>query len=346
MVASAGKKLVQPGEGITIPGLAAHLRVSVSTVAKALAGDVRVAAKTRERVRQAAEKLGYQPNPAASLMARLRHRRERKGAGRLSVALVGPRASHLPQGWKEACAEVGVDGSIVVWPEAEQQQMIFEKLWYQGVSGLILMTEGAPQTSRKTKPVNWWRFSVVKLQRVRADLPFHVVRHDAFDYTMLALRKSGLSARRRLAVLLWQTESEEDNLARLGALLAYREVLLPRGVDLVWRYWPGEVEKADPEIVRWLDAQKPDVILFYHFSMLQALEDVGWEPEEVPKLNAILHKPTYPYLRYPLSGCDLSDESHLRKALRMVLEMIGRGDRGFPKHPTEHIIEPDWFEAG
>ncbi|KKB08915.1 LacI family DNA-binding transcriptional regulator [Devosia chinhatensis] len=51
--------------GKTLKELAEHLDVSITTVSRALAGNDKIALKTRERVAEAARQLGYVPNVAA-----------------------------------------------------------------------------------------------------------------------------------------------------------------------------------------------------------------------------------------------------------------------------------------
>ena len=53
------------GKGKTLKDLAARLDISVATVSRALAGNDRIALKTRERVAAAAREIGYVPNRAA-----------------------------------------------------------------------------------------------------------------------------------------------------------------------------------------------------------------------------------------------------------------------------------------
>ena len=52
-----------------LKALAAHLNLSATTVSRALNGYSDVSAKTRQRVVEAAQALGYQPNPVARSLA-------------------------------------------------------------------------------------------------------------------------------------------------------------------------------------------------------------------------------------------------------------------------------------
>ncbi len=51
---------------VTIKDIAQHLTISVSTVSRALSGDKNIRIETREKVMQAANELGYKPNPVAT----------------------------------------------------------------------------------------------------------------------------------------------------------------------------------------------------------------------------------------------------------------------------------------
>ena len=51
---------------ITIKDIAAQLRLSVSTVSRALTGDKNIREATRNRVLEVAKQMGYSPNPAAT----------------------------------------------------------------------------------------------------------------------------------------------------------------------------------------------------------------------------------------------------------------------------------------
>ncbi|MEW6230541.1 MAG: LacI family DNA-binding transcriptional regulator, partial [Bacillota bacterium] len=57
---------------VTMQDLAEWLRISKSTVSRALAGDPRVSEETRAKVQRLARELNYHPNSAASGLARRR----------------------------------------------------------------------------------------------------------------------------------------------------------------------------------------------------------------------------------------------------------------------------------
>ena len=50
---------------ITIKDIARHLSISVSTVSRALGDEKNIRKETKEKVIEAAKRLGYRPNPVA-----------------------------------------------------------------------------------------------------------------------------------------------------------------------------------------------------------------------------------------------------------------------------------------
>jgi len=311
--------------------------VSPSTVSKALAGDVKVSAATRERVRAAAAAMGYQANPTASLLAKRRHA-GRTAAGRLTVAFLGNGSYSDEAVFRDA----GVDPVWVVLKKTDAPRKLLETLWNRGVSGLLLNVEGLPWRVPDLRALPWDRFAVVKLARVHPELSFHLVRHDPFDYMLMGLRQACANGAKKVCVLLLRSESEVDNLARMGALLAFMETECPTGVRVEWRYGQGLGQLIHAEDRDWLVAGKPDRVLLFHFYQLYELEALGLPKSFRPRFYAVLHSPSFPHLARPLSGCDISMREYYRRALGMLLELIGRGERGFVPFPTEQVIEPVW----
>src|ERR1700758_5798690 len=82
--------------------IAQSVGVAPSTVSRALRSDPRISAATRQRVEEAAEKLGYRPNPLVSAL--MANRRRRGGAGEVDViALVTNYGGRTDWRTKEVC---------------------------------------------------------------------------------------------------------------------------------------------------------------------------------------------------------------------------------------------------
>ncbi len=93
----------------TIEDVAAAAGVSVATVSRALRNLPNVADSTRARVEQAAEKLEYRADPAASRLAAGRSR----SVGVVVQLLNGWYSSHVVAGVEAVCAEAGYDTIVI-----------------------------------------------------------------------------------------------------------------------------------------------------------------------------------------------------------------------------------------
>lgn len=125
---------------ITIRDVAKRLNLSITTVSRALDGYDDVAEETRQRVRQAAQEMGYFPNQAA------RHlRRQRSDAIGHILPAVQPRFtdpffSEFIAGLGDEAAQHKVDLVISTAPPDSDQEKWLYQSWVQGqkVDGFIL----------------------------------------------------------------------------------------------------------------------------------------------------------------------------------------------------------------
>lgn len=329
---------------ITYKDVAAAAGVSTFTVSQALTGKAGVSEATRARVQQAAEALGYVPNAVASLMSK---NRGQGGGGRVVIAQVttsGPATPELRIA--QRCAAVGLDGREVLATDFKTPQAMLRRLWAMGVHGLFLHFNRFPWSEDELLACDWSKFSVVKFGRLYPQLGFHLVRHSAFDYMRLGLRKVLGSGYRRVAVLLFHSGSEQDDEARLGAVLTTRHWMEKSGGYLEWRYWEQkDVKQPDPECLAWLREFRPNAILAFHWAMAYPLLQAGWKiPGEVA-FAAVLG-PLIQYDELPaLAGARDSTAEFGQRAIAMLAEMIARGERGLPKHSLEQVIEPVWEDG-
>ena len=92
---------------ITIKDIARHLSISVSTVSRALGDDKNIRKETKEKVIEAAKRLGYRPNPVA-INLKYGHTNT---VGVIVPEMVTPFASRVINGIQEV--RVGVDASCI-----------------------------------------------------------------------------------------------------------------------------------------------------------------------------------------------------------------------------------------
>lgn len=126
---------------MTLADVAAHARVSLATASRALAGDRRITAATREAVRAAADELHYIPNVAAR---NLRAQRTRT-LGLLLSDLADPDHARVGAGFENEAAASGYTVFIVAARkvvDAERRAMIAFK--EQNTDGICIASASLP----------------------------------------------------------------------------------------------------------------------------------------------------------------------------------------------------------
>lgn len=328
---------------ITRDDVAREAGVSGFTVSQALRGQAGVAAKTRARVEAVAARLGYQINPVASLLVRQRSRLST--SRQLVVGQLGGSARNNPE-FLVLCKELGLQGHYIPPEELRSPEAASRQLWHRGIVGLSIVPGALPWSQEERHRFDWSRFSLVKGSRLLPDLPCYLVEQNAFDFMAETLRQVVARGYRRLAVLLLDSGSEEDDDARYGALLNFKERKLPAGVTCVWRGAKGgDASVLDARTLTWLRKQRPDVIVAYHWRMIYPLRAAGFRiPEEVA-MAAVLGDTEFPPGIPRVSGCDFQLLNMTRDSLLILRDLIGRGERGLARQPMEHVVEPIWIEG-
>jgi DNA-binding LacI/PurR family transcriptional regulator len=313
--------------------------VSVYTVSLAMRGLPGVAAATRARVEEAADRLGYSVNPVAALLAR----RGRRGKAQLlRLACIGEfRGTLDPKAFEQQGVELLMRPADA-YPTAAAAS---RRLWNEGVQGLVLSLNHWPWPD-PVEAFDWPRFAAVKLRRTIPGLRLHLVRHSAFDYMNETVRRVLLAGHRRLAVLLAATGSEQDDDARWGAVLNWRERKLPAGASLRVREVPrAGFQHFDPETLAWLRAEPLDAVIAFHWAMWYAFTNAGWRIPGDLALAAVLASSRLPAGLPRISGCDFQEYALYDRGVALVLQQLAAGQRGFPPNPHEDVIEPVWIQG-
>ncbi len=126
----------------TIRDVAKAAGVSIGTVSKALRGQGRLRDETRERVRAAAESLGFRPNDLAHSL----HRKKSFTIGLLSNDSYGRFTIPILEGIQQALAGAGVSVFLCnAFDDPARERQLVDSLLAKRVDGIIV-------TSRRTDP--------------------------------------------------------------------------------------------------------------------------------------------------------------------------------------------------
>ncbi len=104
---------------ITIKDIANYLTISVSTVSRALTDDKNIRSETKEKVKAAAEELGYKPNPVAT---NLKYGRTNT-IGVIVPEMITPFASQVIGGIQEVVYPLGIKVLIAESHESHEREL-------------------------------------------------------------------------------------------------------------------------------------------------------------------------------------------------------------------------------
>lgn len=118
---------------VTIKDIAEHLRVSVSTVSRALTDDKNIRRETKEQVLEAARLLGYKPNPMATSLKCGRT----NTVGVIVPEMITPYASQVISGIQEVLFKEGIKVIIAEssesWERERESLLMMERFMVDGI---------------------------------------------------------------------------------------------------------------------------------------------------------------------------------------------------------------------
>jgi LacI family transcriptional regulator len=329
---------------VSIKDVAAKAGVAVSTVSLALRNSMRLKPETRERVRKAAEELGYQRNP---VFAALGSRSNRKGCP----------AQGMPLAWIFQCRskdrdspwlpvyEVAREHARKLGFSLESYQLDAFKspaqarriLYARGVVGVVIEYFEDPEA---VLAVDWSPFSVVACGACSQRLPFDMVRDTNFLAGRTAYRKVWEHGYRRIGIAALHHEPAFlDDWGRVGGALAAEVELLGRLGDVP----PLTCSiREHGKVVDWLRCHQPQAVLgfppYLYDDLVAAghrvpadfgLASMALYPEQVGKIAGTIHD----YAELGMAAIDSLDAN------------IRMGIRGIVERPRNWIVGATWRDG-
>jgi DNA-binding LacI/PurR family transcriptional regulator len=335
---------------ITVKEVAHAAGVSVATASNALRKVGMTAAGTIERVQSAALKLGYQPDPAVSIVMSSIRQGQMSGHGDVIAYLTAyprkdewravPTLRRYWDGANERAQELGFRIEEYWLGGAKMSEARHSGILYnRGVRGLIL----APHPEAEAHfHLDWSHFATVAISRSIVEPVVHRVLDDHYAIMRVAMQNLLARGYRRIGFAMSRHRVERTARLWLGAYLAYQlelkpaDRIPPRLQDI------GREKDFDgADLLIWMKRYKPDAIVGLPTPVVPFLEKNGWScPDD---------------FGYAWIGLQPDDRQHAgvvhnamevgRTAVGQIAVMMRNKDFGVPHHPHVTLIEGEWQDG-
>ena len=323
--------------------------VSFSTVSLALKDSPRISARTKLKVRQIADKLGYRPHPKINeLMSHLRSRPRAK-----TEACLGVLAFYdTPEPWQRRPSIRTFAGMQTrakalgyrletFWPQAPGMtpRRLRTVLDARGIQGLLSF--GSSHFEEKF-PEELDHYAIVTIG-LSIQTPLHRIISHFYADTTLSLNKIHSLGYRRPGLVVRRDEEIRCNHTYTSAYLGWCDYNLgAAGTVPVLRLDSTDLGPMGD----WLDRCRPDVVILVHLhdqlkEIDTLLRDRGLKvPEEigVAVVSTVLDGTHY-------SGMAPHRFLMGTRAVDLVVNRIANREFGFPTNPRIEMVEGHWVDG-
>jgi len=324
---------------------------SKNTVSLALRGDPQIPEATREKIRKAAEKIGYQPNAVIShLMAQLRASRTTRLQATLALVNANldadafrthPTIPTYLQGCENRAARLGyaLDRFWLHDPTLNAPRWL-RIIHTRGIKGIILV--GMMDTNRlpdHLRPV-WEQLPCVVTGVRTRDPALSFCSVDHHNLVLMAVERAlALGYRRPGLVLDDVIDALVERRFSAGFLTGQRS--LPRTQHLpIFR----EIDRVpkEPQLFReWLERYRPDVVFTLYNSVLGWLKDAG---RRVPQDIGVIQL-EWRATRPEVAGMNQHNIITGEAAVDMVVSQIHNNETGVQEFPRATLIGASWVDG-
>lgn len=314
--------------------------VSAMTASRALRGAPRVSKVTAARVREAADSLGYRPNPLVqTLMASIRDKRVIKDVGIAWVTTFKkkrypPSLQRVEQGARERAEALGFNLERICLNDPELTANAVARIFRVRGLHAAIIAPLSPSEYLAPMPWNDFAFSTIGSSLGKPALHYTMSHHYHAMYDLLGiLTKRGY---RRAGFLLRRDTDTRMEHAPLMVFEHHRGESSVRAVSL--EFYDGWVPE---DYQRWVRSHSLDVVVADYSSVADSLVDAGLRvPEEVGFATLSWRK-------------DRKEHSGMRQrfaalgagAVDLVAAQLHRNEYGIPPYSKAVLIECEWMDG-
>lgn len=324
----------------TIRSLAQALSLSVATVSEALRDSPRVQAATRERVKQAAERVGYRPNPLlGATLSALRRSRHQGFSGVLALVDVTPDTRtqlmlfhrEVVRGAEARAQELGFRTELF-WvgprPPALSVARLNSVLRARGIHGVVFLP-----FDRRQDFVNFdlHQMAAVGMDHRLLHPSLHTIQPDHYLSMRHALQLLIDRGYRRVGLCLEARKDERVDHKWSSGFISFFRV---SGQKL--EVPPLVVPRLEPKVFHaWFKKHRPDLVIGHEQAVTDWLSTQGVRvPEDVGFFRINVTERSK-----PCAGLDLLPQRLGATAVETVVGMLHRREQGVPPFPNSISID-------
>jgi len=334
---------------ISLRDIAKELGVHVSTVSLALRNHRKISAATRERVKEAAERLGYHPDPMMGALCA--YRQSRQTGYRETIAWIDSYPTTGPY-WYEGYF-TGATARASGLGYAIERFWLHEKGMTVARLNSVLRSRGthgvmvAPQPiSHAHMRLEWGNFAAVRFGYSLHWPQLHLVTSHQFLNILNCVRHTAKLGFKRIGLAISKYEDERVGRNFSGGYAAAQATIPEANRMPPCIHTTGYRQRVNAtlsksgamsrEILPWVEKYRPDAIIALSGELMGLLEGQGLDIQVVQlALADATAEPTQP-------GIDERREEIGRAAVEYVADMIRRGERGIPLLPRMLMVPGIW----
>jgi LacI family transcriptional regulator len=330
----------------TLREIARRAGVSHTTVSLSLRNHPSIPLKTRERMRQLADELGYRSNVLVSaLMSQVRLKQHKSGPEVVGFLTGGP----APDEWKDHSASVGFyDGAR---RRAQQLGMRLEPFWLgpggahsaatcrmlraRAIRGNLITPFAVPVYNHE---LDWTHLICVGLGYVFNHRALHRATHNHFRGSFLAYEELARLGYRRIGLMLDHDQNRRVNYGWLGGYLAAQNTFEATRLEPLLTTRGNE----DAQLKAWLAEARPDAVIGFGPKQFLALEQAGCRiPQGLAFAALDVEQTTLDHVD-AVTGINQNLTLIGATAIDILASQLYHHELGLPQRPVHSMIEGYW----
>lgn len=327
--------------------IASELGLAQATVSRALQGSPLVNPETRELVREAAERLGYRPNPVVStLMEHIRTGREVSSQG--CIAILAPASNkeewlwhevfqHHYEGFQTQAALRGYRTECFHLEAPGVSAAQIDRVFHaRGIRGVILSSVGSPEIIRQ---MDWSRYATAKIGDSSPYPEVDSASSSHFQNLAKAFIETASRGYERIGLCLPRGPKGQKANSQWLASYLVQQYELPQAQQIP--PFLGAPRSAPlKEFRKWYDRWRPDALLCLWGEEWEWITAMGISTDDEMAFVCV-NRPT----RSIFAGVEENNIIVGAMTCELVVNQLVHNEAGLPRHPRQIFVEGTWVDG-